>query len=111
MVTDVPTGPDVGETLVMLGPPPPPAVEARKAAMSAIQPRSGERVKVAAAAPAAYWMLSSSAKPAWMPKSTRLVKPEPAVKVSPWPTLSSAVAPQSKSPPTVLVAEPLEMLV
>jgi len=62
IVTNTPTGPEVGERLVTVGgvaPPPPPA--ALNAAIAAIQFLEGESVHVAAIDPAAPWTWSSSA--------------------------------------------------
>ena len=46
-----------------------------------------------------------------LPKSTRFVKPLPAVNVSPLPCESSTPQPKIRSPFAVVVAEPLERAV
>jgi len=59
IVTAVPTGPEVGDRLVMLGAVLP--LAALNAAMFATQSLEGDSVQVAATAPAAAWIPSSSA--------------------------------------------------
>ena len=59
ITTEVPAAPEVGERLVIAGPPA--AGAARNAAILATQPLEGERVHVAATDPARGWMRSSSA--------------------------------------------------
>jgi len=107
IVTDVPTAPEVGERLLMLGP----LLAALNAAMFAIQSLKGESVQVAAIEPAVLWTRSSSAYAAATPRSTRLVNPLPAVNVSPLPMASSVPQLKIKSPFLVVVAEPLDGLV
>jgi len=115
IVTDVPMSPELGERFVMDGVPLPSFptdAPALKAAISAIQSRrEGESAQVTAIAPAAACIESSSAYAAALPKFTRVVKPLPAVNVSPLPVESSTPQPKIKSPLVLVTADPLDKLV
>ena len=97
IVTDAPTTPDAGPTLVMLGTSP---VAALNAAKIAPQLLLEDRVALAAAAPAVTWMLSSAASFAFDAARTlsSIVKSLPGAYAVQSPVIT---APRSKSPAAV----------
>jgi hypothetical protein len=105
MVTEAPTGPDVGLKEVMLGGRvPPPA--ALNAASKAPPLSEMDSVALTEAPPAAAWTASSAINFVLGDAGTRSssVYPLPAVKVTPEAVVTS---PKIRSPPTVVVAVPL----
>src|SRR5882672_3029968 len=84
MVTDVPTAPDVGFKLVMLGGEPPPAVPALKAAKATPQLSGAPRVAPADAVPATVCIRSSAISLVFGAAGTlpSMANPFPAVKLA-----------------------------
>src|SRR6266403_1933694 len=106
MVTDVPTTPDVGFKLVMLGGEPPPAVPALKAAKATPQLSGAPRVAPADAVPATVCIRSSAISLVFGAAGTlpSMANPFPAVKLA---ELADEAAPSNKSPLELVVAFPL----
>src|SRR6266850_7469731 len=106
MVTDVPTAPDVGFKLVMLGGEPPPAVPALKAAKATPQLSGAPRVAPADAVPATVCIRSSAISLVFGAAGTlpSMANPFPAVKLA---ELADEAAPSNKSPLELVVAFPL----
>jgi hypothetical protein len=106
IVTDVPTGPDVGDRLVMLGPVLPPAPAARNAAKAAPQVSDPPSEALADAVPAIACTPSSASNFVFGAPGTlsSLAYPLPAVKFA---GLAVMMAPSNKSPFAVVLTFPL----